>query len=59
MVVRIFNPSLQETKANQSLWIQSRPGLCGKFRDTQGFIERLSQNKIYFCYDCVDMCVCM
>jgi hypothetical protein len=37
MVVHAFNPSTQEAKTGESLWIWGQPGLQSEFQDSQGY----------------------
>lgn len=45
MVVLIFNPCIQEAKADSSLWIQAQPSLHSELQATQSHMIRLIQEK--------------
>ena len=40
MVSHVFNPSTQEAKAGESLWVQGQSGSQSKFQDSQRYIVR-------------------
>lgn len=45
MVVLIFNPCIQEAKADSSLWIQAQSSLHSELQATQSHMIRLIQEK--------------
>jgi hypothetical protein len=42
MATPAFNPSIWETEAGRSLWVQGYLGLQSKFQDSQGYTEKPS-----------------
>ena len=40
MVAHIFNPSMQEADADESLWVRDKFDLHKEFQNSQGYVEK-------------------
>jgi hypothetical protein len=45
VVAHTFNPNTWEAEVDRSLWVRGQPSLQSEFQDSQGYTEKLSQNK--------------